>query len=185
MRIAPPQAGAVALAPAGGAAGAGIPRPAPLPGQAPVPAQPGMPVPPTEAGAPTAPGALPGPAPGAAAPETVAVATLPSSLLVAAPLAARSGSDIAISLSLTPGGAAVRATAELGYDPLQLEPVGAVTSAAGRLPVRIEGSAAVRFRVLLAGGRAQVRVENVVGLDNTGGTVPVATPGAVEISVNQ
>jgi general secretion pathway protein D len=185
MRIAPTQAGAVALAPAGGAAGAGIQRPAPVPGQAQAPAQPGTPVPPTEAGAPTAPGALPGPVPGAAAPETVAAATLPSSLLVAAPLAARSGSDIAISLSLTPGGAAVRATAELGYDPLQLEPVGAVTSAPGRLPVRIEGSAAVRFRVLLAGGRAQVRVENVVGLDNTGGAVPVAAPGAVEISVNQ
>jgi hypothetical protein len=104
---------------------------------------------------------------------------------MAAPIAARSGSDIAVSLSLTPGGGASRATAELAYDPLQLEPVGGATSSPGRLPVRIDGSVAVRFRLLLAAGRAQVRVENVVGVDQNGNTVPVAAPGPVEIAVTQ
>jgi hypothetical protein len=104
---------------------------------------------------------------------------------MAAPLAARSGSDIAVSLSLTPGAAASRATAELAYDPLQLEPVGSATSSPGRLPIRIDGSVAVRFRLLLAAGRAQVRVENVVGVDQNGNTVPVAAPGPVEIAVTQ
>jgi hypothetical protein len=37
--------------------------------------------------------------------------------------------------------------------------------------------------VLVAGGRAQVRVDNVVGFDKGGNTVPVAAPGSVEISV--
>ena len=127
---------------------------------------------------------MPGTLPGAPQ-ETAAVAQLPSSLLVAAPLAARSGSDIAVSLSLTPGGAAARATAELSYDPLQLEPVGGAISSPGRLPVRIEGSAAVRFRVLVAAGRAQIRVENVVGFDAADSPVPVAAPGSVEVTVNQ
>lgn len=183
MRIAPTQAGTVALAPSTG--GPGVASPRPLPG--PIPGAPGAPesaggqVPGVPGSAPVGvPSTLPG-----AMQESAAAASLPSSLLVAAPLAARSGSDIAVSLSLTPGGAATRATVELGYDPLQLDPVGAATSSPGRLPVRIEGSAAVRFRVLIAAGRAQVRVENVVGLDATGNPVPVAAPGSVEITVNQ
>jgi hypothetical protein len=102
---------------------------------------------------------------------------------MAAPISARAGSDVVVSLSLAPGGGAARATAELTYDPMQLEAVGAPVSSPGRVPVRIEGSAAVRFRVLLAGGRAQVRVENVVGVDRGGASVPVAAPGSVEIAV--
>jgi len=187
MRIAPTPPGAVALAPGGGAAGAGLPgagAPRPLPVPIPGAAGPGGVPEAPGAGVPAVPGAPASPAPGAPQ-ESAAAAALPSSLLVAAPLAARSGSDIAVSLSLTPGAAATRATAELGYDPLQLEPVGGATSSPGRLPVRIEGSAAVRFRVLITAGRAQVRVENVVGLDAAGNTVPVAAPGAVEIAVSQ
>jgi general secretion pathway protein D len=184
MRIAPTQAGAVALAPSGGTQGVVTPRPLPAPiagapGGAPVESNaaqmPGTPSAP--------PGGVPGTIPGA--PQEPGAAGPPSSLLVAAPLAARSGSDIAVSLSLTPGAVAIRATAELAYDPMQLEPVGATAPTPGRLPVRIEGSAAVRFRVLLAGGRAQVRVENVVGLDAGGNSVPVVAPGAVEVAVNQ
>ena len=102
---------------------------------------------------------------------------------MAAPLRARAGSDVVVSLALAPGGGAARATAELTYDPLQLEAVGAPVSSPGRVPVRIDGSATVRFRVLLAGGRAQVRVENVVGLDRGGATVPVSSPGPVEVTV--
>jgi general secretion pathway protein D len=197
LRIAPTQPGDLALqssGPAGQAPTAAVPRPVPVPA---VPgAQPGVPgaqprVPPA------LPGAEPAPAPGAARPgaspesmpeeepdASVAAAQL-SSLLMAAPIAARSGSDIAVSLSLTPGGAATRATAELAYDPLQLEPVGGATSSPGRLPIRVDGSVAVRFRLLLAAGRAQVRVENVVGVDQNGNTVPVAAPGPVEIAVTQ
>jgi hypothetical protein len=102
---------------------------------------------------------------------------------MAAPLSARSGSDVVVSLSLSPGGVASRATAELAYDPLQLEALGVPAASPGRVPVRIEGSAAVRFRVLVAGGRAQVRIENVTGFDRSGGSVPVSSPGAVEIAV--
>jgi hypothetical protein len=112
-----------------------------------------------------------------------ATAGAPSTLLMAAPLTARSGSDIVVSLSLAPGGGASRATAELAYDPLQLEAVGAPAASPGRVPVSIEGSAAVRFRVLVAGGRAQVRVENAAGVDRGGGTVPISVPGPIEISV--
>ena len=165
--------------------------PVPVPGaQPPVPGTPsGVPPPDAEVAQPlpgaARPGGLPpGPVPGEEPDAAVAAAQL-SSLLMAAPIAARSGSDIAVSLSLTAGGVASRATADLAYDPLQLEPVGAATSSPGRLPVRIEGSTAVRFRLLLAAGRAQVRVENVVGIDASGNTVPVAAPGPVEIAVNQ
>ncbi len=118
-----------------------------------------------------------------AAPGQEPAAGGPSNLLMAAPLSARSGSDIVVSLSLAPGGGAAKATAELAYDPLQLEAVGSPVSTPGRVPIRIDGSAAVRFRVLLAGGRAQVRVENVAGQDRSGATVPVSAPGPVEISV--
>jgi hypothetical protein len=104
---------------------------------------------------------------------------------MAAPIAARSGSDIAVSLSLAPGGSVSTVTAEVVYDPLQLEPVGAAGASPGRLPIRINGSTAVRFRLLLAAGRAQVRVENATGVDQTGSTVPVATPDPVEIAVTQ
>ncbi|HEU5284818.1 MAG TPA: secretin N-terminal domain-containing protein [Burkholderiales bacterium] len=195
LRIAPTQLGGLTIQPSGpaGAAPGALPRPVPVPvpgAQPPVPGTPsGVPPPGAEVAQPlpgaARPGGLPpGPVPDEEQDAAVAAAQ-PSSLLMAAPIAARSGSDIAVSLSLTAGGTASRATAELAYDPLQLEPVGAATSSPGRLPVRIDGSTAVRFRLLLAAGRAQVRVENVVGIDASGNTVPVAAPGPVEIAVNQ
>ena len=195
LRIAPTQLGGLTIQPSGpaGVAPGALPRPVPVPvpgAQPPVPGTPSAVPPPGAESAPPIPGAarpgapLPGTAPDEEQDAAVAAAQ-PSSLLMAAPITARSGSDIAVSLSLTAGGTASRATAELAYDPLQLEPVGAATSSPGRLPVRIDGSTAVRFRLLLAAGRAQVRVENVVGIDASGNTVPVAAPGPVEIAVNQ
>jgi general secretion pathway protein D len=195
LRISPTQLGGLAIAPSGpaGQAPGALPRPVPaVPGTQPaVPgAQPAVPgAQPGEPPAPIPGAGRPGVPPPGSVPEeepdpSVAAAQL-SSLLMAAPIAARSGSDIAVSLSLTPGAAASRATAELAYDPLQLEPVGSATSSPGRLPIRIDGSVAVRFRLLLAAGRAQVRVENVVGVDQNGNTVPVAAPGPVEIAVTQ
>jgi hypothetical protein len=183
MRISPTQAGGLTIAP-GGPAGqsAGVP-PAP-PGAPPVPpgAQPvPVPVPTPGTAQPAAP--LPGAQP-EEEPDSTAAAQ-PSSLLMAAPIAARSGSDIAVSLSLAPGGNVNTVTAEVVYDPLQLEAVGAAGASPGRLPIRINGSTAVRFRLLLAAGRAQVRVENATGIDQTGNTVPVATPDPVEIAVTQ
>jgi general secretion pathway protein D len=206
MRIAPTAPGQLSIAPGGppGAAprpgipptpGAGIPTPGQLPPgvagvpQAPVPPNaaqpPGQPPQQQQRGA-GQPGAQPGEAETEMPEQDDTGATAeaaPSTLLMAAPLSARAGSDVVISLSLAPGGGATRATAELSYDPLQLEAVGAPVSSPGRVPVRVDGSAAVRFRVLLAGGRAQVRVENVVGVDKGGSMVPVSAPGAVEIAV--
>jgi general secretion pathway protein D len=206
VRIAPTSPGQLSIAPAGppgaaprpGVTGAGVPG-VPPPGSVPPPgAPPGVTSAPggQAAGQPGAPpGQPPGPQrgePGAAGDEDAevqeddgqdATAGAPSTLLMAAPISARSGSDIVVSLSLAPGGGASRATAELAYDPLQLEAVGAPAASPGRVPVRVEGSAAVRFRVLVAGGRAQVRVENVVGFDRGGATVPVSAPGAVEVTV--
>jgi general secretion pathway protein D len=175
LRIAPTAPGAVGLAPGPGQVGAGAARPLPVPEAgvpAPLDAQPELPedqeaaMPPPE-----------GP--------SDASASMPSSLLLAAPLGARAGSEILVSMSLAPGGSATRATAEMGYDPLQLEPVGAAASTPGRLPVRIDGSAAVRFRVLLSAGRAQIRLDNVVGVNEQGETVSVAVPGPVDITVGQ
>jgi general secretion pathway protein D len=199
LRIAPTAPGQLSIAPAGppsaaprpGVSGAGVPSaagPSPVPSAAPpgvtsapagqVGAPPGMPPPDAlRAGEPS------GEEAEVEEEAQEATANVPSTLLMAAPLSARSGSDIVISLSLAPGGGAARATAELSYDALQLEPVGAAVSSPGRVPVRIDGSAAVRFRVLVAGGRAQVRVENVVGFDRAGGAVPVSAPGSVEITV--
>ncbi len=168
LRISPTQPGDLAIAP--GAPGVQVPGALPRP----VPAAPG-----------TQPAMPPAEAQDDEEQEAAVAAAQPSTLLMAAPIAARSGSDIAVSLSLAPGGAATRATAELAYDPLQLEPVGGATSSPGRLPIRIDGSTAVRFRLLIAAGRAQVRVENLVGLDQAGNPVPVAAPGSVEIAVTQ
>ena len=181
LRIAPTAAGSLTLAPGAGAGAVQLPRPPAVPG---VP----VPLPGTEPEMP--PGALPGEPPpeelieGAGEEEELAAAAPgAAALLLAAPLAARAGAEVLISLALAPGSPATRATAELAYDPLQLEPVGVPTSSPGRVPVRIDGSAAVRFRVLLAAGRAQVRVENAVGADNTGASVPVSVPGPVDITI--
>jgi hypothetical protein len=104
-------------------------------------------------------------------------------LLLVAPPGARAGSDILVSVSLAPGGTANRARAELVYDPLQLEAVGTPVATPGRLPMGIDGSAGIRFRVLLAGGRAQLRIENAVGIDSRGATVPVEVSTPVDITV--
>jgi hypothetical protein len=114
---------------------------------------------------------------------SAAAGTGAASLLLAAPLSARGGAEVLVSLALAPGSAATRATAELVYDPLQLEAVGVATSSPGRVPVRIDGSAAVRLRVLLSGGRAQVRIENAVGVDAQGGSVAVNVPAPVDITI--
>jgi general secretion pathway protein D len=191
VRISATAPGALALAPTGGQPGAApLPRPgSPVPpvpvsqqaesaqGQ-PVPGQPGPGAPPGSPGV-----------PGAAGPSTQTALAQPEPqgstglLLLSAPLAARSGAEIVVSLTLAPGSGAVRATAEVAYDPQQLEAVGAPASAPGRLPLRVDGTAAVRFKVLTTAGRAQVRVDNVVGVDPAGGTVPVQGPGPVDITI--
>jgi general secretion pathway protein D len=194
LRISPTAAGSLALAPSGAGgpqrpAVSNVPMPVPMPlpetemapGGVPVPGMPG------EGVAPGPPGALGQPgAPGqddAGGSRTAAAGTGVGALLLAAPLTARAGAEVLISLALAPGSAATRATAELVYDPLQLEPVGVATSSPGRVPVRIDGSAAVRLKVLLAGGRAQVRVDNAVGLDSAGGSVAVNVPAPVDITI--
>jgi general secretion pathway protein D len=201
IRIAPTAPGQLSMAPSGPGGGTGA-------GPRGIPGVPGVPNPPPGAAVPVPvpgvpPGTVPPGVPQPGQPGAIARPGAtggngdveiqedsgdkpdagPSTLLMAAPLSARSGSDIVVSLSLAPGGGATRATAELSYDPLQLEAVGAPVSSPGRVPVRIEGSAAVRFRVLVAGGRAQVRIDNVVGQDRNGGSVPVNAPGPVEIAV--
>ena len=191
LRISPTAAGSLALAPsgAGGAqrppAVSNVPLPVPMPlpetempqGGVPVPGMPGA----DESAAPGQPGA---PGQGEAGNgRTAAAGTGVGALLLAAPLTARGGAEVLISLALAPGSAAARATAELVYDPLQLEPVGAATSSPGRVPIRIDGSAAVRFKVLLTGGRAQVRVDNAVGVDAAGGSVAVNVPAPVDITI--
>jgi len=179
VRISATAPGSLAMAPGGGQPGVvQAPRPnVPVPAVPPVDSGQGQPVP----GSPQAP--VPPTAPGQAALEQPPPPSSGGLLLLSAPLAARSGSDIVVSLSLAPGGGATRATAELAYDPQQLEAVGAPTSTPGRVPLRVDGSAAIRFRVLTTAGRAQVRVENVVGLDPAGTTIPVQGPGPVDITI--
>ena len=189
VRISATTPGQLSIAPSGAGGGAGARGVPGVPGAG----GPNAGVPPGVPGVPGVPGQnnqpqREVPAPGEVAeseagPGQEPAAAGPSNLLMAAPLSARAGSDIVVSLSLAPGGGAAKATAELAYDPLQLEAVGSPVSTPGRVPIRIDGSAAVRFRVLLAGGRAQVRVENVAGQDRSGATVPVSEPGPVEMSV--
>jgi general secretion pathway protein D len=106
-----------------------------------------------------------------------------ATLLLAGPIAARANSEIIVSLTLPPTGAVTRATAELAYDAAQFEPVGATASQPGRLPLRVDGSASVRLRVLGGSGRGQVRVENAIGLDPTGAPAPVIAPAPLEITI--
>lgn len=181
LRIAATKAGGVSMSSTGGGQ---LPGARPLP-QIPSPNAQAVPSVPPEQGAAAQRGAnAGGPVPGANQNPTPAPSG-PSNLLMAAPLSARSGTDIVVSLSLPPGGAATKATAELVYDPLQLEPTNVSPSAPGRVSVRVEGTASARFRVLLAGGRAQVRAENVTGQSEAGEAVNVSGPGPVEISVGQ
>jgi general secretion pathway protein D len=191
LRISATSAGGLALAPADGAGGArrpslpgqpGSPQPYPPPNGAtplPAPGQPGA-VPP---GVPGVPGGVPGapaqPAPGFQDSSGEAA----PALLVAAPLAAKGGTEVMVSLGLPPGTPAVSARLELTYDPTRLEPVGAAVSAPGRLPVKVDGSASVRFKVIGQQGRTQVRTENVVGLDAAGSPTPLQAPAAMDMTI--
>jgi hypothetical protein len=103
---------------------------------------------------------------------------------MAAPLAARAGNEVLVSIGLPPGTPAVSARLDLAYDPSLLEPVGAAVSEPGRLPLKVDGSVSVRFKVLgQQGARAQVRAENVVGVDGNGASTPMLPPGPVDIAI--
>jgi hypothetical protein len=102
---------------------------------------------------------------------------------MAAPLAAKSGNEFLLSVGVPPGTSAVSARLELAYDPSQLEAIGAAVSAPGRLPLKVDGTASVRFKVLAPQGRAQVRAENLVGVDPGGATVPMMPPAPVDITI--
>jgi len=104
-------------------------------------------------------------------------------LLIAVPLAAKTGTELLVSLGVPPGTTAVAARVELAFDPSQLQPVGVAPSAPGRVPVKVEGAASVRFKVVAPPGTVQVRTENVVGLDAAGGSVPMQPPAPVDITV--
>ncbi len=153
LRIAQTAPGALSLAPAQGAGGAGR-GPQPL-------TAPAVPVPQE---APPSPEPLPG-------------------LLMAAPLAARAGAEFIVSVGVPPGTAAVSARLDLAYDPAQLEPIGAAVSAPGRMPLKVDGTASVRFKVLVPQGRVQVRAENLVGVDPAGTTLPMLPPAPVDITI--
>jgi hypothetical protein len=88
-----------------------------------------------------------------------------------------------VSLGLPPGTPAVSARLELIYDPSQLEPIGAAVSGPGRLPVKVDGAASIRFKVLAQQGRAQVHVENLVGVDPGGVAVQMLAPAPVDIAI--
>lgn len=160
LRISATRPGQIALAPAGAAG--------PAPGGA-------------VGGVTDATAAPPSADPSGAAAEAVSSGS--GVLLVGAPVSARSGSEIVVSLSLSPGGQAVRASAELVYDPTQLEPTGATAASPGRLPVRIEGAGAARFRILAEGGRVQLRIEAAKGQGSDGNNIALSAPGAIEIAV--
>jgi general secretion pathway protein D len=125
------------------------------------------------------------PSPVAPAPQETAPPpeTAVPGLLMAAPLAAKSGNEFLLSVGVPPGTSAVSARLELAYDPSQLEAIGAAVSAPGRLPLKVDGTASVRFKVLAPQGRAQVRAENLVGVDPGGATVPMMPPAPVDITI--
>jgi hypothetical protein len=88
-----------------------------------------------------------------------------------------------VSLGLPPGTPAVSARLELTYDPSRLEPVGAAVSSPGRLPVKVDGSASVRFKVIGQQGRTQLRTENIVGLDAAGNATPLQSPQPMDMTI--
>jgi len=149
----------------------------------------GATAPPPPVVAPVAPPGAGAPPPGPTGPVAIAqppdVTQPPPALLMAAPLAVRSGNEVLVSIGLPPGTAAVSARLELAYDPAQLEPVGSAVSAPGRLPLKVDGSISVRFKVLAGSGKAQISADNVVGLDATGANVAMLPPPPVEISITQ
>ncbi len=137
---------------------------------------------PSQGGA--APGRPAAPLPGAPAVTQEAAPTEPMpALLMAAPLAAKTGNEFLVSVGLPPGTAAVSARLELTFDPTQLEPIGAAVSAPGRLPLKVEGSASVRFKAVAQQGRAQLRAEQVVGLDAAGASLPMLAPAPIDITI--
>jgi general secretion pathway protein D len=204
LRISATGAGGLALAPSDGGGG-GVRRPIPpgsipsaqpnLPAPVPMPAvpspQPGVATPlpaPAPGQPPTAtpggpPGAAPAQSPGTFQDTTPSGGDASPTLLVAAPLAAKAGTDVMVSIGLPPGTPAVSARLELTYDPSRLEPVGAAVSAPGRVPVKVDGSASVRFKVIGGQGRTQVRTENVMGLDATGNVTPLQAPAAMDMTI--
>ena len=115
-------------------------------------------------------------------PELAPVEATPG-LLIAAPLAAKSGNEFMVSVGLPPGTAAVSARLELAFDPTQLQPLGIAVSAPGRLPLKVDGSASVRFKVVAQQGQAQLRAEQVVGLDASGAPLPMLAPAPVDITI--
>jgi general secretion pathway protein D len=115
-------------------------------------------------------------------PELAPVEATPG-LLIAAPLAAKTGNEFMVSVGLPPGTAAVSARLELAFDPTQLQPLGVAVSAPGRLPLKVDGSASVRFKVLAQQGQAQLRAEQVVGLDASGAPLPMLAPAPVDITI--
>jgi len=133
-------------------------------------------------------GAAPGrpaiPVPGAPpATQEVAPVEPVAGLLMAAPLAAKTGDEFMVSVGLPPGTTAVSARVELAFDPAQLQPVGVAVSAPGRLPLKVDGSASVRFKVVAPSGQIQLRAEQVVGLDASGAPLPMLAPAPVEITI--
>jgi general secretion pathway protein D len=122
-------------------------------------------------------------APAAPSPTPEAPVEAPPGLLIAVPLAAKTGTELLVSLGVPPGTSAVGARVELAFDPSQLQPVGVAPSAPGRVPVKVEGAASVRFKVVAPPGTVQVRAENVVGVDAAGGNVPMQPPAPVDITV--
>jgi general secretion pathway protein D len=120
--------------------------------------------------------------PAPAAQEVAPVEPVPG-LLMAAPLAAKTGNEFVVSVGLPPGTAAVSARLELAFDPAQLEPIGVAVSAPGRLPLKVDGSASVRFKVVTQQGQAQLRAEQVVGLDASGAPLPMLAPAPVDITI--
>jgi hypothetical protein len=104
-------------------------------------------------------------------------------LLMAAPLAAKTGNEFLVSVGLPPGTAAVSARLELAFDPTQLQPIGVAVSAPGRLPLKVDGTASVRFKVVAQQGQAQLRAEQVVGLDAAGGNLPMLPPAPIDITI--
>ncbi|HTS53413.1 MAG TPA: hypothetical protein VMH26_09095, partial [Burkholderiales bacterium] len=155
LRIAQTPPGALALAPAQGGGAGGVRQPQPQ-------------------------------APGAAEPAQEAIPPEPppmAALLMAAPLAAKTGNEFLVSVGLPPGTPAVSARLELAFDPTQLEPIGAAVSSPGHLPLKVDGTASVRFKVVAQQGRAQLRAEQVVGLDASGGSLPMLAPAPVDITI--
>jgi len=121
------------------------------------------------------------PAPGV--PQEGAPIEAAPGLLMAAPLAAKTGNEFMVSVGLPPGTAAVSARLELAFDPAQLEPLGVAVSAPGRLPLKVDGSASIRFKVVAQQGQAQLRAEQVVGLDASGAPLPMLAPAPIDITI--